>query len=345
MKKLLYSLLYYCGGLHLWHWARRRHVTIVFFHSVLPSDERALSWKPCRTTIPSDTLRELTGFLARHYTFVSLEDAVGMLKGDLPSVPNAMAFTIDDGYLNTRDVALPVLQEFGVEPTVYAVSDNLVAPTAFWFDRLDFVVQKIAAASETLRFAGVELALNPQMSSEDLRWACNQVIDSSHEMAEDERASALDAFIREWEQRLASSVAEQPSPDLPSATMNALELAEADRRGLNIGSHTVSHRRLSQLSDDEIVYELRSSREHIQQAIGKPCKHLAYPEGFFDARVTRQTRLEGYDSAVTTQEGTNAPGCDLYELKRAHLSDFGSNAVLWSNMAGLNAFWSRLRGD
>lgn len=268
-----------------------------------------------------------------------------MLRGDIPAVANAMAFTIDDGYMNTRDVALPVLQEFGITPTVYAVSDNLVAPSAFWFDRLDFVIQQIAAAGETLSFGSLELSLNAAMNSEDLRWACNQVIDSSHEMSEDERARALETFIAHWEQKLNASVAAQPAPDLPSATMNALELAEADRRGLHVGSHTVSHRRLSQLSDDEIVYELRSSREHIQQAVGKPCKHLAYPEGFFDARVSRQTRLEGYDSAVTTQEGTNAPGCDLFELKRAHLSDFGSNAVLWSNMAGLNALWGRLRGD
>ena len=97
MKRLLYTLLYYSGALHVWHWLQRKRVTIVFFHGVLPADRSDLAWVPCRTTLSDEFLDRTFRFLAKHYNFVSLDEAAAMLRGEQPAVRNALAVTIDDG--------------------------------------------------------------------------------------------------------------------------------------------------------------------------------------------------------------------------------------------------------
>jgi peptidoglycan/xylan/chitin deacetylase (PgdA/CDA1 family) len=74
------------------------------------------------------------------------------------------------------------------------------------------------------------------------------------------------------------------------------ELAEA---GWEVGSHTRTHRRLTRLSDEALAGELRESREACEDALGRPCRSLAYPYGDYDGRVTDAAAAAGYDAGAT----------------------------------------------
>lgn len=67
--------------------------------------------------------------------------------------------------------------------------------------------------------------------------------------------------------------------------MNKEELAELHRKGWEIGSHTKTHPRLSELSDDEVNEELKQSRETLESVISAPVTSLAYPYGDYDGRI------------------------------------------------------------
>lgn len=73
------------------------------------------------------------------------------------------------------------------------------------------------------------------------------------------------------------------------------DLAEA---GLTIGSHTMSHRRLSELGAEECTQELLDSRRAIARRLGA-CETLAYPFGDWDASVARAAARAGYSWAFT----------------------------------------------
>ncbi len=73
------------------------------------------------------------------------------------------------------------------------------------------------------------------------------------------------------------------------------DLAEA---GLTIGSHTMSHRRLSELGAEERTQELLDSRRAIAGRLGR-CETLAYPFGDWDASVARAAARAGYSWAFT----------------------------------------------
>ena len=82
------------------------------------------------------------------------------------------------------------------------------------------------------------------------------------------------------------------------------ELAES---GWEIGSHTRTHPRLTQLPDDALARELRESREACERALGRPCSSLAYPFGDFDARVAARAGEAGYRAAATERLGPPDP--------------------------------------
>lgn len=77
------------------------------------------------------------------------------------------------------------------------------------------------------------------------------------------------------------------------------QLRDLDRRGWEIGAHTHTHPRLSQLADAELPGELELPRRLLTEWLGKPCRSLAYPYGDFSPGVVAATRAAGYSSAAT----------------------------------------------
>ena len=68
-------------------------------------------------------------------------------------------------------------------------------------------------------------------------------------------------------------------------------------RGIEIGSHTVSHPHLPLLGDVEVQRELRESRKQIEDELRRPCRFLAYPFGDEDARIRAASAAAGYEAA------------------------------------------------
>ncbi len=61
--------------------------------------------------------------------------------------------------------------------------------------------------------------------------------------------------------------------------MTAVQLREMQANGMKIGSHTVTHDSLSNMSAKEVDFELRASRETLESILGEPVFALAYPGG------------------------------------------------------------------
>jgi peptidoglycan/xylan/chitin deacetylase (PgdA/CDA1 family) len=93
-------------------------------------------------------------------------------------------------------------------------------------------------------------------------------------------------------------------------------LREMVDEGLEIGSHTATHRELTTLSDAELTQELSASRRRLEKILGVPVTTLCYPRGRFSPRVVRFVEAAGYTCACTTLRGTVQAPADRYALKR-----------------------------
>ena len=81
--------------------------------------------------------------------------------------------------------------------------------------------------------------------------------------------------------------------------MSWAELRELAEEGWEVGAHTRTHPRLTGCSDAELDDELRRGRELVEEAMGRPCRTLAYPYGDHDARVVAAAGAAGYAAACT----------------------------------------------
>jgi peptidoglycan/xylan/chitin deacetylase (PgdA/CDA1 family) len=132
------------------------------------------------------------------------------------------------------------------------------------------------------------------------------------------------------------------------ATMDWEELAEWAERGVEIGSHTVSHAHLTQIDDAELDRELRDSREQIEDRLRRPCPFVAYPYGDDDERVHAAARRAGYAGAFALP-GREQP-VDPYALPRVGiyrkdtLPRMTAKTTAWLRRPAVTAL-TRMRAD
>jgi len=99
-------------------------------------------------------------------------------------------------------------------------------------------------------------------------------------------------------------------------TMNWTQLRALHAAGMEIGSHTLTHRPPSTLDDDELRYELRESRRILEDGLGAPVASLSSPTGFFNPRMRNIAREVGYRTLCFGQIGLAADDGDPFSLNR-----------------------------
>jgi peptidoglycan/xylan/chitin deacetylase (PgdA/CDA1 family) len=92
--------------------------------------------------------------------------------------------------------------------------------------------------------------------------------------------------------------------------------------GMEIGSHTIHHPRLADLSDEQVRQELEGSRRELEAQLRRPVEALAYPYNSVRARVVRSAAESGYRVAVA---GAVHGSADLLELYRFPVSGLTSD--------------------
>ena len=92
-----------------------------------------------------------------------------------------------------------------------------------------------------------------------------------------------------------------------------LAMAKANVR---FGSHTRTHAHLPQLSDGDLVTELRGSKAELEALLAEPVRYVAYPFGEADDRVISAVRSAGYALGFGCDPGFNRPGIDRYRIRR-----------------------------
>ncbi len=90
----------------------------------------------------------------------------------------------------------------------------------------------------------------------------------------------------------------------------------ANLPGARIGSHSVTHSRLTDCDDLALARELSDSKDYLEDLLGSKIDLLAYPYGAVDRRVRDMAEDAGYRAGVTCRLDRNLPGRDSMLLSR-----------------------------
>lgn len=104
----------------------------------------------------------------------------------------------------------------------------------------------------------------------------------------------------------------------PRQHLSREEILEMSRHGFEIGSHTMNHHLLPELSLDEIKFEVQEAKRQIEDLVQQPCKSFAYPAGFFTTDAQRIIEDAGHIAAFSTVYGPT-DRYDLYALNRCEI--------------------------
>lgn len=93
-----------------------------------------------------------------------------------------------------------------------------------------------------------------------------------------------------------------------------------------IGSHTVTHRQLATLSNEDIEYEVSQSKQDLENLLGSTINVIAYPVGSYDSRVLNIVS-KYYKYGLSTDNGMENPNyLNTYNLKRIYvMRDYNIN--------------------
>lgn len=133
-----------------------------------------------------------------------------------------------------------------------------------------------------------------------------------------------------WDQREGGEVREPLMNDEQVRAWLAL--------GHEIGSHSVSHPRLTRLSRDAQRDELRASKQQLEDRFGVAVRHFCYPYGDFDAALANLVREAGYDTACSQIGGVNHASTDRFSIRRLE-----GRYPKRSPRAVLQRLWRRVR--
>jgi peptidoglycan/xylan/chitin deacetylase (PgdA/CDA1 family) len=88
--------------------------------------------------------------------------------------------------------------------------------------------------------------------------------------------------------------------------MSREEILEWQGAGLEIGSHTLTHPRLTSIPLDQARREIFESKKILEDLCGRPVPHFAYPYGDWNPAIRDLVAEAGYETAALAQSGFNS---------------------------------------
>ena len=86
--------------------------------------------------------------------------------------------------------------------------------------------------------------------------------------------------------------------------------------GMEIGSHTMTHPFPTELGDEELEFELRKSKEILEEKLGKRIDFLSSPTGFYNRTMPKIAKKVGYKGVLVSRIEFNDYRLDPFFLKK-----------------------------
>ncbi len=102
----------------------------------------------------------------------------------------------------------------------------------------------------------------------------------------------------------------------PAPLMTPAQIFELHAAGFEIGSHSLTHPRLTQIPRDQAWEEVMRSRMLLEILINAPVRTFSYPYGLVDDTARRFVREAGYLFGCGVYSGPASFGADPFDIRR-----------------------------
>ena len=277
---------------------------IYMFHMVRPKDDLLASVDGLR--VSPEFFEAFLIKQKRRMDFVPIDKVPERIANKKQNKRPFGVITFDDGYEDNFIYAYPILKQLNIPFAIY-VSVGLVKDhSPIW--NYPLIIERIICKNTELIIEGKKYECKTEQQKDDTFHRLKSLLFSlPYDHMQEE-------FKRLFTEYLTDDV-------FTYNTLSWLQIGELARDPLcTIGSHTMTHSRLTITDGGALKYELEESKRILEQHIGKSVQHLSYPYGWIDDvsdEAIEYARQIGYKTAMRSYGGpVRKKDNDLYQLKR-----------------------------
>lgn len=290
-------------------------INILAYHRIL-DDSHGFSGDKELISATKNDFEWQVKYIKQHYNAITFSELFACIEGKKSLPKNPVIITFDDGFIDNFTNAYQILRENSIPGTFFVSTDYIGKEGTFWFDFVAIAINNLPAgdyenAKHDIKFTIGNLDNNKQiirtLLSKMKRIKNNERLELIHWLKEIYNPANISNEIMTWE--------------------NVREMAN---NGMEIGSHSVSHPILSQLSASDLNKEIIESKLEIQEQLHIDCNVIAYPVGGKNAFNKDVEKLveENYNFGCSYISGVNTKNnMDYYSLKRLHIERDTSKAM------------------
>jgi peptidoglycan/xylan/chitin deacetylase (PgdA/CDA1 family) len=272
-------------------------VSIITYHHVADHDP-AYPYDPDVADATPAQFRWQMEALAKHCTPIGIDELLRAIDG-APLPKNAVMVTFDDGYLSCHDTALPILRAVGIRATFFIATSYVGDRRLYWWERVALLVRQGTKSGTITYPSTIELAPREPATRKKI----NDLIKDSKNLDLDRFLDGVaEALGVPWTRELEAEYAQ-------GLIMTWDHVRALSRAGMDIESHSRSHRVLQTLDAAGLVSELAGSRADLEEQLGRPIRAIAYPVGRRLGQGTERIReaigAAGYRIGLTNASGIN----------------------------------------
>jgi peptidoglycan/xylan/chitin deacetylase (PgdA/CDA1 family) len=300
------------------------------FHRAAPSE--VWSTLPNRNFyLDLDFLDTLLGYLKDSgRKIVTVEEGLSLAR-DAKSGIGFVNFSVDDCYRDTYSEIVPLFRRHGVPVTLFVTTGIPDATMSMWGAGLEQIIRERDFVMLDGRRVGTKTLDEKVAVFQDIQRLWDGPEAREH----------YSHFCRD------NGYDEEAIHEQHAITWEMLTELAADPL-VEIGSHTVSHPRISSLSAEAAFAELCDSKARLQQKLGVRVENFAFPYGRTadcGPRDFALARKAGYASVATTRKGILRIGRDVYDLPRNTLNGAHRSVLAAElHLAGVTGVAARLLG-
>ena len=256
-------------------------------------------------------------FTAAGFEFVGLEQLIRCAREGQKLPRNAIAFTVDDGYFDFAEVAMPVFARHHCPVTMFLVTGFIDGQQWMWWDKVTYLFDRTSCP--TIAIEGFEASLDLADPS-SRREAAGRFSTMLKRLPTSEKLARIDRLA----DLLAVDLPRQPPSQYRPMSWDQIRACAA--QGASFGPHSVTHPILSRSPERDARSEIADSWQRVQAEVPGAIPVFAYPNGGVDdygAREIDLLRDSGLLGAVTTRPGhlrNPVAGSGLFELPRWDLT-------------------------
>ncbi|MBL4574585.1 MAG: polysaccharide deacetylase family protein [Opitutaceae bacterium] len=252
--------------------------------------------------------------ITSRFRVISIRELLNIMDLSMTlSEPVAM-ITFDDGYVDNYSKSFPILKSFGATATFFLATNFIENQQIPWWDEAAWIVRN--TRQDAILLPGLEKPIN--IKGSDIKLSIREVLryfkDNEERTVDEKMVILKDVCNQEFNYNGSNPL-----------FLNWDQVRELKNEGMDVGSHTCSHRILSHLSPEDQKREIKSSKSIIEKKIGSQIHAFAYPVGGLESFTTSTSSIvkeSGYRVAFTFPLGggyTRDPTLKLFEIPRLAL--------------------------